>query len=64
MLSVALKEFSITGSKMQNQIFEENKVLSVFFRIEVQLISNPSSRLEETPYFSLFAYELFFIIFS
>ena len=59
-LSGALLEFSIIlqflGSKMQNQIFEENKgFASNFFRIEVQVISNPSSRHEkhQTSKFSL-----------
>ena len=50
-LSVALEEFSITSqfsvSKPQKSNFEENKVLSAFFRIEVQVITNPSSRLEK-----------------
>ena len=51
-LSGALKEFSITlqilGSKINYRLlllFEG--VLSAFFRIEVQVISNPSSRLEK-----------------
>ena len=36
---------------------------AVFFRIKVQVISNPSSRLEKTPNPSIFAYERFFVIF-
>ena len=52
-LSGALKEFSITlqilGSKINYRLllllFEG--VLSALFRIEVQVISNPSSRLEK-----------------
>ena len=47
-LSVALKKFTITSqflvSKYKNKIFEENKGFECFFRIEVQVISNPSSR--------------------
>ena len=63
-LSGALEEFSFTsqflGSKMQNQIFEENIGFEcIFFRIEVQVISNPSSRLEKTPSPCNFAYERF-----
>ena len=53
-LSGALEKFSITsrflGSKMQNLLFEENKRFECrFYRIEVQVITNPSSRLAETP---------------
>ena len=52
-LSSASKEFSITSqflvSKCKIQTFEENKGFEcIFFRIEVQVISNPSSRLEKT----------------
>ena len=52
-LSVALEEFSITSQflawKMQKQSFEEISVLSAvfFYWIEVQVITNPSSRLEK-----------------
>ena len=51
-LSGALEEFSITfqfwGSKCKNQIFEENKGFAcIFFRIEVQVTSNPSRQLEK-----------------
>ena len=55
-LSGALKEFSITsqvlGSKMQKLFFFFflNKGFECsIFRIEVQVVSNPSSRLEQTP---------------
>ena len=52
-LSGALKEFSITSQffvlKCKNQIFEENKGFEGIFRIEVQVISNPSSRLQKAP---------------
>ena len=53
-LSGALEEFSITsqflGSKMQKIIFfQENKRFEgKFYQIEVQVIINPSSRLEKT----------------
>ena len=49
-----LEEFSITsrffGSKMQKQIFEENKHYECnFYQIQVQVIANMPSRLEKTP---------------
>ena len=52
-LSGALEDFSITlqfkGSKMKKALnFEENKGFECsFLHIEVQVISNPSSRLEK-----------------
>ena len=40
--------FTIFGSKMLNSNFlKKIRVLSAFFRIEVQVISNPSSQLEK-----------------
>ena len=54
-LSGALEEFSITsqvlGSKMQkSNLLKKIRVLSaVCFRIDVQVISNPSCRLEKKP---------------
>ena len=50
-LSGALEEFSISsqflGSKMQKYFFKKIRGLSaVFFQIEVQVTSNPSSQLE------------------
>ena len=42
----------VLGSKMQKTtiFFEENKCFeSSFYRIEVQMITNPSSRLENPP---------------
>ena len=54
-LSGALEEISITSQfwaqKCKNQILKENKGFEcIFFRIEVQVISNPSSRLEPPPH--------------
>ena len=51
-LSRALEEFSITsqflGSNMQKSTFYEIKRFgSSFYRIEVQVITNPSSQLEK-----------------
>ena len=52
-LSGALKEFSITSpffglKKCKNHFLEGNKNSEgIFFQIEVQMISNPSSRLEK-----------------
>ena len=51
-LSCVLEEFSITsrfwGSKMQNQIFEENtRFECIFYQIQVQVIANLSGRLEK-----------------
>ena len=48
----ALEEFSITsrfwGSKIKKSTFEENKPYNcVFYHIEAQVITNPSSRLEK-----------------
>ena len=53
-LGGALEEFMITsqflGLKMQNQFFEEIKRFeSSFYRIEVQVIINLSSKLKKTP---------------
>ena len=53
-LSGPLEEFSITSQfwakKCKNKFFEENKGFEcIFFQIEVQVISNLSSRLEKTP---------------
>ena len=54
-LSGALEEFSITsqflGSKMQKSFFfqEIKRFEGKFYQIEVQVITNPSSRLEKTP---------------
>ena len=51
-LSGVLEEFSITskflGSKMQKQLFEENKHFECsFYQIQVQVIANLPSRLEK-----------------
>ena len=51
-LSGTLDEFSITsrflGSKMQNQLFEENKRFECsLYQIQVQVIANLPSRLEK-----------------
>ena len=51
-LSGVLEEFSITslflGSKMQNQLFEENKYFECsIYRIQVKVIANLPSRLEK-----------------
>ena len=63
-LSGALEEFSIIshfwGSKMQkNPFFEGNKGFECrfSFRIEEQVISNPSSLLDKIPNPCIFAYE-------
>ena len=60
----AFYHFTIFGfKKCKNQNFEEYKGFEGIFRIEVQVISNPSSRLEknkETPNPWIFAYERFF----
>ena len=50
-LSGALKEISITsqflGSKRKNQLFEGIKNFEIsFYRIEVKVLTNPSSRRE------------------
>ena len=52
-LSGALEECSIASrfkvQKCKNQLFEENKRFDCisFYRIEVQVITNPSSRFEK-----------------
>ena len=52
-LSGALEEFSITSQfwvqKCKNQLFEENKHFDCSFnQFEVQVFTNPSSRIEKT----------------
>ena len=69
-LSGALEEFSITlqflGSKMQKKKkkLKKKRVLSaVFLRIEVQVISNLSSRLEKHQTSKFLLINNFFMIF-
>ena len=52
-LRVALEEFSITcwAQKCQIKFLKKIRVLSaLFFKIDVQVISNPSSLIEKTPH--------------
>ena len=54
--------FTIFGSNVQKSIFEENKRFNCsFYQIEVQVTTNPSSRLEKHQILIFIAYDRFFL---
>ena len=62
-LEVFISIYDFWVQKCKKQLFEEVKrFYCSFYQIKVQVITNPSSRLEKTPNTWIFAYDRFFKI--